>query len=135
MCVSQAHELGRHRGCTSESGVLMNTEALSFIDHVATNSTGTNNHHIYCLLAAHRWEVWACIGKECLCAGLGAKLYRAEAVRLCGHMWGSDVVEVLGGSWGSLRCTQIHTLLIVNQAYACATTDSTEALGQTTLWT
>jgi hypothetical protein len=39
MCVSQAHELGRHRGCTSESGVLMNTEALSFIDHVATNST------------------------------------------------------------------------------------------------
>jgi hypothetical protein len=39
MCVSQAHELGRHMGCTSESGVLMNTEALSFIDHVATNST------------------------------------------------------------------------------------------------
>jgi hypothetical protein len=39
MCVSQAYKLGRHRGCTSESGVLMNTEALSFIDHVATNST------------------------------------------------------------------------------------------------
>jgi hypothetical protein len=39
MCVSQAHELGRHRGCISESGVFMNTEALSFIDHVATNST------------------------------------------------------------------------------------------------
>jgi hypothetical protein len=39
MYVSQAHKLGRHMGCISESGMLMNTEALSFIDYVAINST------------------------------------------------------------------------------------------------
>jgi hypothetical protein len=46
-------------------------------------------------------------------------------VRLCGYMWGSDVVEVFSGSGESLRCTQIHTSLIVNQVYTCATTNST----------
>jgi hypothetical protein len=45
----------------------------------------------------------------------------STGVRLCGYMWRSDVVEVLGGS----RESHDVLPLIVNQAYACATTNST----------
>jgi hypothetical protein len=32
----------------------------------------------------------------------------SAAIRLCGYMWGSDVVEVLGGSWESNMYTDSY---------------------------
>jgi hypothetical protein len=49
----------------------------------------------------------------------------AVTVRLCGYMWRSDVVEVLGGSRESHDVHRFIHQIIVNQAYACATTNST----------
>jgi hypothetical protein len=56
------------------------------------------------------------------------KFPKAVKVRLCQIMWVHVEVRCGGGlRWeqGIPRCTQIHTSLIVNQAYACATTNST----------